>query len=391
MGRIFGTRPEAAPESHRTTLFEIFFDLVFVFGLIRVTTFMSQRPAPMTLVQGFLVLLLLWISWLVYSWLGNHVQIDVGLIRAGVTVAMAAVFLAALVIPDAWETGPGTTEPRLILVLAYIALRVIDLALFRWVAAGNRQLSRTIRLYAISTALSWIPLVLGAVFGGTAQILLWAAALTIDMGGGVVSSVLSGWPVRSPGHFAERHSLVVIIALGESLISVAAGVGRSGSGTDPAGRAPHPGRHGVPVRAVLRERGDRPERADDGDRAPASPRGCRRLQRCPLPGARGDHLRGAGSRAGARRPGARGVARRLGLDADHRPVRRDRPVPRGSGDVPESRRPLRATETVRPCGRGAAVASGRPVPARPGRPRPAHRVRRRAAELRGVDQARCRR
>lgn len=225
MGRIFGTRPEAAPESHRTTLFEIFFDLVFVFGLIRVTTFMSQRHAPMTLVQGFLVLLLLWISWLVYSWLGNHVQIDVGLIRAGVTVSMAAVFLAALVIPNAWETGPGATQPRLILVLAYIALRVIDLALFRWVAAGNRQLSRTIRLYAISTALSWIPLVLGAVFGGTAQILLWAAALTIDMGGGVVSSVLSGWPVRSPGHFAERHSLVVIIALGESLISVAAGVG----------------------------------------------------------------------------------------------------------------------------------------------------------------------
>lgn len=62
-------------------------------------------------------------------------------------------------------------------------------------------------------------------FGGTAQLLLWAAALTIDLGGGVVSSVLSGWPVRSPGHFAERHSLVVIIALGESLISVGAGVG----------------------------------------------------------------------------------------------------------------------------------------------------------------------
>lgn len=213
------------PETHRPILFEIFFDLVFVFGLIRVTTFMSQRPAPVTLMQGFLVLLLLWISWLVYSWLGNHVRIDVGLIRAGVTVAMAAVFVAALVIPDAWRTGPGTTGSRLILVLAYIVLRVVDLVLFRWVAAGNRQVRRTIRLYTLSTALSWIPLVLGAVFGGTAQILLWALALTIDMGGGVVSSMLSGWPVRSPGHFAERHSLVVIIALGESLISVAAGVG----------------------------------------------------------------------------------------------------------------------------------------------------------------------
>ncbi|WP_433314304.1 low temperature requirement protein A [Micromonospora sp. CA-269861] len=225
MARIFGARPIATPETHRTTLFEIFFDLVFVFGLIRVTTFMSQRPAPMTLVQGFLVLLLLWISWLVFCWLGNYVRIDVGLIRAGTTVAMAAVFLAALVIPDAWQTGPGAEESRLILVLAYVALRVIYLVLFRWVMAGNQQLRRTIRIYALATALSWIPLFLGAMFGGITQILLWAAALTIDMGGGVVASVRSGWPVRSPGHFAERHGLVVIIALGESLISVGAGIG----------------------------------------------------------------------------------------------------------------------------------------------------------------------
>ncbi|MFE9192018.1 low temperature requirement protein A [Micromonospora sp. NPDC007208] len=225
MGRIVGTRPKAAPETHGTTLFEIFFDLVFVFGLIRVTTFMSERPAPMTLAQGFVVLLLLWISWLVFCWLGNHVRIDVGVIRTGTTVAMAAVFLAALVIPDAWQTGPGTEESRLILVLTYVALRIIYLVLFRWVMAGNQQLRRTIRIYALATVLSWIPLFLGAMFGGTTQILLWAAALAIDMGGGVVASVRSGWPVRSPGHFAERHSLVVIIALGESLISVGAGIG----------------------------------------------------------------------------------------------------------------------------------------------------------------------
>ncbi|MGW3614509.1 low temperature requirement protein A [Micromonospora sp. NPDC005163] len=212
-------------EAHRTTLFEIFFDLVFVFGFIRVTEFMSARPAPVTLVQGFLVLLLLWIAWLVYSWLGNQARIDVGLIRAGVTVAMAAVFLAALVIPDVWESGPAALGPRLILVLTYIVLRVIHLVLYHWAAVGNPRLLRTIRLYALSTALSWIPLVLGAVFGGTAQILLWTAALVVDMGGGVVASVLSGWPVRSPGHFTERHSLVVIIALGESLISLGVGVG----------------------------------------------------------------------------------------------------------------------------------------------------------------------
>lgn len=105
MGRILRSRPVATAETHRTTLFEIFFDLVFVFGLIRVTTFMSERPSPVALTQGFLVLLLLWISWVVYSWLGNHVRIDLGLIRAGVTVSMAAVFLVALVIPTPGRPG----------------------------------------------------------------------------------------------------------------------------------------------------------------------------------------------------------------------------------------------------------------------------------------------
>ncbi|MGQ5260582.1 low temperature requirement protein A [Micromonospora sp. ZYX-F-536] len=225
MGRIGRSRAVVTAETHRTTLFEIFFDLVFVFALIRVTEFMSARPTPMTLTQGLVVLLLLWISWLVYSWLGNYARIDVGLIRAGTTLAMAAVFLAALVIPDVWQSGEGTVEPRLILVLAYIVVRVIHLALYYWAAEGNLRLRRTIRLYTLSTALAWVPLVLGAVFGGTAQVLLWTAALAVDLAGGVVASVLSGWPVRSPDHFTERHSLVLIIALGESLVSVGAGVG----------------------------------------------------------------------------------------------------------------------------------------------------------------------
>ncbi|MEU7756991.1 low temperature requirement protein A [Micromonospora sp. NPDC049171] len=225
MGWISWPRPVVTAEKHRPTLFEVFFDLVLVFGLIRVTTFMSERPSSETLTQGLLVLVLLWNSWLVYAWLGNYVRLDVGLTRAGVTVAMAAVFLIALVIPEAWQTGPHTTKPRLILVLAYVVVRVIDSALFHWAAADDPRLSRTVRLYALTTALSWLPLVLGAVLGGTAQLLLWAAALIVDMSGGVLALLVSGWPVRSPGHFVERHGLVVIIALGESLISVGAGIG----------------------------------------------------------------------------------------------------------------------------------------------------------------------
>ncbi|MEU1590502.1 low temperature requirement protein A [Micromonospora sp. NPDC005710] len=225
MGRFFRSRPVVTAETHRPTLFEVFFDLVLVFGLIRVTTFMSEHPTAVTLVQGLLVLMLLWNSWLVYAWLGNYVRIDVGLIRVGIAVAMGAVFLIALVLPEAWETGPGTRTARLILVLAYAVVRSTQFILFYWVSVDDPRRLRTVRLYALTTALSWIPLVVGAMVGGTAQILLWALALVIDMGGGVLALLVGGWPIRSPGHFAERHGLVVIIALGESLISVGAGIG----------------------------------------------------------------------------------------------------------------------------------------------------------------------
>jgi low temperature requirement protein LtrA len=73
--------------------------------------------------------------------------------------------------------------------------------------------------------LAWIPLVLGALLGGTAQIVLWTAALLVDAVGALTADVYRGWRLSSPSHYAERHGLVLIIALGESLISVGAGAG----------------------------------------------------------------------------------------------------------------------------------------------------------------------
>ncbi|GAA5193584.1 low temperature requirement protein A [Rugosimonospora acidiphila] len=211
-------------EMHRATLFEIVFDLVFVFALTRVTSFMNQRPTPLTLTQGFIDLLLLWISWLTYAWLHNQARADIGVIRAGTTTAMAAVFVAGLAIPSAWGSTGKITSP-LILALAYITLRALHSILYTLAAAGNRRLHITLKLYAVTTVLSWPPLIAGAILGGTTQTVLWATALGIDYLGGYLSTRLSGWPLHSPSHFSERHSLVLIIALGESLISVGAGAG----------------------------------------------------------------------------------------------------------------------------------------------------------------------
>jgi low temperature requirement protein LtrA len=213
-------------ETHRATSFEIFFDLVFIFALTRVIAFMGQPPTALSLAQGFLLLILLWISWTNYTWLGNQARADTGLIHAGTAVAMAAIFVAALVIPDAWRAGRDVSAP-LTLALAYIALTALHIVLYFYAAAGDRRLRTTVSVYGSATALAWIPLILGAVLGGTAQTLLWAAAFLINFGGGFVASAVSGWRLRSASHFTERHGLVLIIALGESLISVGAGAGQA--------------------------------------------------------------------------------------------------------------------------------------------------------------------
>jgi low temperature requirement protein LtrA len=226
--RLFAwSRPVMTEEAHRVTHVEIFFDLVFIFAYTQVTAFMGRPPTPTTLVRGLILLLLLWMSWTTYAWLGNQARADAGPIYGGFLVASAANFVIALVIPDAWQRGNGTVAGPLILALAYVVLRAVDVGLYFYAAEQSRQMRTTLRLFSITTAVAWVPLILGATLGGTAQTVLWAAAVVIDFGGGLIASKFSGWELRSPSHFAERHTLVVIIAFGESLVSVGAGAGRA--------------------------------------------------------------------------------------------------------------------------------------------------------------------
>jgi low temperature requirement protein LtrA len=225
MRHIVVPRPVPTEETHRATTIEIFFDLVFAFALTRVTAFMGHPPTLPTLAQGLIILLLLWTSWTTYTWLSDQARADVGLIGGGILVAMAALFVAALVIPDAWRHGGGVLAAPLMLALTYVVIRGTDVGLYYYAAVGNPRLRTTLRIFAITTTTTWVPLILGAVLGGTAQTLLWAAAFLIDFSGGFIASRVSGWDLPSPSHFTERHGLVLIIALGESLISIGVGAG----------------------------------------------------------------------------------------------------------------------------------------------------------------------
>ncbi|MEU5529057.1 low temperature requirement protein A [Micromonospora chersina] len=213
------------------TPFEIFFDLVFVFALTRIMALIGPEPTPTTMGQGLILLVLLWFAWSSYTWLGNHTRAEVGVVRGGFLVAMAALFVAALAMPEAWTPGPGLDGPLLV-ALAYVLLRVVHLALYHWAAAGVPGLRARIRFFAAISAAGWVPLLLGALLAGAAHAVLWVVAFVIEIGGQRLSYARRGsWPLRSASHFTERHGLVLIIALGESV--VAAGVGAASAVTAP--------------------------------------------------------------------------------------------------------------------------------------------------------------
>jgi low temperature requirement protein LtrA len=218
-------RIQTVSEDARVTPIELFFDLVFVFAITQVTALMSDDLTPRGVVRGLLVLSLLWWCWVGYAWLGNVVRADEGVGRVAMFGAMAAMFIAALAVPESFHDLPGGLSGPVVIALAYLAVRVLHLTIF-WLAAGANhdhglrgQLIRFTPSVIGGTAL----LLVASQLEGTAQTLTWAAALVADYVGTILAGA-SGWRLNSAGHFAERHGLIVIIALGESIVAIGVGV-----------------------------------------------------------------------------------------------------------------------------------------------------------------------
>lgn len=213
------------PEGDRVTMFELFFDLVFVFALMRVIELMKAQPGWAGLGRGLLLLLLLWWAWCAFIWLGNRVRLDRGRVVVAILVSMAALFIAALVIPYAWEPRSGWLSPALVLALAFTVVRSSYVSTFLWTSRGDRRLRTQVLIDAIPQTMSSVLLIVGAVLGGDLQSVCWAVAFGLDFGVGWLVSRYNGWRVASPAHFVERHGLVLIIALGETVLSSGAGLG----------------------------------------------------------------------------------------------------------------------------------------------------------------------
>jgi low temperature requirement protein LtrA len=137
---------------------------------------------------------------------------------------MAALFVVALAIPEAWhdEDGGLATPVVLAVALAVVRLGHLTVYLLAASAAGDAGLRRTLLRTLVPVSVAAVLLVAGAVVGGPGQTGLWALALVVDYVGVFVTST-DGWRLPAPRHFAERHGLVMLIALGESIVAVGVG------------------------------------------------------------------------------------------------------------------------------------------------------------------------
>jgi low temperature requirement protein LtrA len=185
-----------------------------VFAITQVTARMAHDGSWAGIGRGLLVLAVIWWAWAAYAWLTNEVDASRRVVRLAVFAAMAAMLVAALAIPGAFE------QDAALFAGAYLVVRLTHIGLF---AEASEHVDVRLAARALAPTAVLAPALLfgAAALDGWPQALLWLVVIAIDQVGGAVRGI-EGWHL-SPGHFAERHGLIVIIALGESIVAIGVG------------------------------------------------------------------------------------------------------------------------------------------------------------------------
>ena len=199
----------------RVSSIELFFDLVFVFAFTQVTTFWLEHTSWAGLGRGLLVLVVLWWVWASYAWLTNAADAEAGVVSTVLLFAMGALFIAALSVPDAFG------KHRVLFALALFVVLASFVGLYALVSKDvPDQLAAVLRMSR--TVVPGGALIVAAAFApASVRPVLWALAFVVGFFGPLLGG-LGGWRVQ-PAHFVERHGLIVIIAIGESLGAIGFG------------------------------------------------------------------------------------------------------------------------------------------------------------------------
>ena len=214
-----------ASENQNTNYIELFFDLVFVFAITRITHFTAHNLDIYHLLQSVLIFWLIWMGWSQFTWTLNAANTNHIEIRIGTLIATAVAFVMAANINHAFDAKVFW------FAIPYVIIKLLGLGIyFRVTERGGASRSALIKFTLFST----IPLaaiLIGAFDGPSYRIWWWIGSIVIDIIFGFFLGRDQGWKINA-GHFAERHGLIVIIALGESLIVSASAIGDADASND---------------------------------------------------------------------------------------------------------------------------------------------------------------
>jgi low temperature requirement protein LtrA len=206
-----------SPHDQRVTFVELFFDLVFVFSVTQVVRLLHHHLDWTGALQSVLVFWLVWWGWTQFTWALNAADTTHPSVELGMLLATAIAFFMAVALPHAFH------ERALWFAVPYVLLRGIGLLLYAWAASADPGQHAAVRLFSALSLGGLIAVIAGAFAGGAAQYALWGVAIVLDVVAAAIAGRAETWNLHAE-HFAERHGLFVIIALGETLIVAAVGV-----------------------------------------------------------------------------------------------------------------------------------------------------------------------
>lgn len=228
---------EPAAPGARVTSLELFYDLVFVFAFFTVAELAAQDLTPTTLVASFLVLTLLWFSWVTFAALGNVIRADHGIMPLVGFATMAAIFVMSVTMPDAFEDDSPGLPAELVFAVCYLVVRGFQVLTAWYAIRADPKLRHHWRLLALPVLVSTALLLVAAVVpqrvaDGSGEFVVrvgfWVIAIAIEYSVAALFPVVR-LTIVSASHYAERYAQIVLVALGEAIISLGTGSGlRSG-------------------------------------------------------------------------------------------------------------------------------------------------------------------
>nr|MDT0661698.1 low temperature requirement protein A [Micromonospora sp. DSM 115978] len=212
----------------RVTPKELLADLVYVFAFIQVTVLMVRQDSALGVLQGLILIALLWWAWTSFAWVIHSIRHESDVVRVGMICVMAATLTLGIALPQTFEPVPGGLPGASVVLAAYLAGRLVHTVLIWHVAREQPQLPAMIRQAAVPGGVAFILLVGSLVLdlvapdhAPTAVIVtvIWLVAVVIEIGG-CYRIGIDTWRIRNIGHWTDRYALIMLIAFGETVISL---------------------------------------------------------------------------------------------------------------------------------------------------------------------------